>query len=276
MKNNEMESLESCDGVVMLPVTFGKASDGEIAVRDLARLPHLLIGGVTGSGKSGFLHSLVCSLVQNHSPEQVRFVLMDTKCVEFCLYEKLPHLYSPVIRETESHESDNLGRVSIDRRVVESVKNRLFQVDNASFKTENIESISHEENLGFCYMTDYVWTKETIKVTCLNEPELGSTILSNYFNRIYYPTFEKVGDIKEYFNEGVPILGTSSLSYNFEGGYDGWDDGDGTKWNNHPINGKICEFKEKDKYVVIFYIIRDDNKDVYVKLVFNEGEEMTY
>ena len=102
MKNNEMESFESCDGVVTLPVTFGKASDGEIAVRDLARLPHLLIGGVTGSGKSGFLHSLVCSLVQNHSPEQVRFVLMDTKCVEFCLYEKLPHLYSPVVRETGS------------------------------------------------------------------------------------------------------------------------------------------------------------------------------
>ena len=183
----------------------------------------------------------------------------------------------PVIRETESHEShDYLGRVSTDRRVVESVKKRLFQVDNASFKTENIESISHEENFGFCYMTDYVWTKETIKVTCLNEPELGSTILSNYFNRVYYPTFEKVGDIKEYFNEGVAILGTSSLSYNFEGGYDGWDDGDGTKWNDHPINGKICEFKEKDKYVVIFYIIRDDNKDVYVKLVFDEGEEMKY
>ena len=183
----------------------------------------------------------------------------------------------PVIRETESHEShDYLGRVSTDRRVVESVKNRQFQVDNASFKTENIESISHEENLGFCYMTDYVWTKETIKVTCLNEPELGSTILSYYFNKVYYPTFVKVGDIKEYFNEGVPISGTSSLSYNFEGGYDGWDDGDGTKWNDHPINGKICEFKEKDKYVVIFYIIRDDNKDAYAKIVFDEGEEMKY
>jgi len=87
---------------MLLPVIFGKMSNGEIVTRDLTRLPHLLIGGRTGSGKSVFLNSLICSLVQNRSPEHVRFVLMDPKCVEFCLYEKLPHLYSPVVRETES------------------------------------------------------------------------------------------------------------------------------------------------------------------------------
>ena len=84
-----------------LPVIFGKMSNGEIVTRDLAQLPHLLIGGLTGSGKSVFLNSLVCSFVQNRSPEQVRFVLMDPKRVEFGAYAKLPHLYSPIVHEPE-------------------------------------------------------------------------------------------------------------------------------------------------------------------------------
>lgn len=84
-----------------LPVIFGKMSNGEIVTRDLARLPHLLMGGLSGSGKSVFLNSLICSLVQTHSPEQLRFVLMDPKRVEFGIYAKLPHLYSPIAHEPE-------------------------------------------------------------------------------------------------------------------------------------------------------------------------------
>ena len=84
-----------------LPVIFGRTSTGEIVIRDLARLPHLLIGGLTGFGKSVFLNSLICSLVQNNPPEYIRFVLMDPKGVEFGAYAKLPHLYSPVIFRPE-------------------------------------------------------------------------------------------------------------------------------------------------------------------------------
>ena len=75
--------------------------NGEIISRDLAMMPHLLVGGVSGSGKSAFLHSLVCSLVQSYSPEQVRFILMDPKCIEFGCYERLPHLFSPIVKEPE-------------------------------------------------------------------------------------------------------------------------------------------------------------------------------
>lgn len=84
-----------------LPVVFGTMPNGEIISRNLAMMPHLLVGGMSGSGKSAFLHSLVCSLVQSYSPEQVRFILMDPKCVEFGCYERLPHLYSPIVKERE-------------------------------------------------------------------------------------------------------------------------------------------------------------------------------
>ena len=84
-----------------LPVVFGLMPNGEIISRDLAMMPHLLVGGVSGSGKSAFLHFLVCSLVQSYSPEQVRFILMDPKCVEFGCYERLPHLYSPIVKKLE-------------------------------------------------------------------------------------------------------------------------------------------------------------------------------
>ena len=56
---------------MVLPVAFGMYSTRQLAIRDFTRMPHLLIGGMTGTGKSMFLHSFVCSLVEKHSPEKV-------------------------------------------------------------------------------------------------------------------------------------------------------------------------------------------------------------
>lgn len=84
-----------------LPIIFGKMPGGEIVTRGLTRLPHLLIGGLPGSGKSVFLNSFICSFVQNNSSEQVGFVLMDSEMLEFGWYAKLPHLYSPIVHEPE-------------------------------------------------------------------------------------------------------------------------------------------------------------------------------
>ena len=92
--NEEMEKMT-------LPIRFGKDMDGRDVVRDLAKLPHLLIGGMTGSGKSVFLHSLICSLAESHSPKEVQFLLIDPKMVEFMVYERLPHLLEPVQHDTD-------------------------------------------------------------------------------------------------------------------------------------------------------------------------------
>lgn len=84
-----------------LPIVLGKTSNGEVVIRDLVRLPHLLIGGLTGFGKSVFLNSFICSLAQDNPPEHLRFVLIDPKGVEFGAYAKLPHLYLPVVDKPE-------------------------------------------------------------------------------------------------------------------------------------------------------------------------------
>ena len=84
-----------------LPMLLGKMPCGSSLVRNLAKLPQLLIAGATGRGKSVFLHSLICSLIQNKSPEEVRFVLMDPKCVEFNTYADLPHLLTPLVTDAK-------------------------------------------------------------------------------------------------------------------------------------------------------------------------------
>ena len=84
-----------------LMVEVGRDEQGRDVAVDLATLPHLLIGGATGQGKSVFLHSLICSLVQDHSPKEVEFVLMDPKRVEFSVYAKLPHLHAHIVYDTE-------------------------------------------------------------------------------------------------------------------------------------------------------------------------------
>ena len=85
----------------MKKISIGNTPDGVPVAVDIAQIGQLLVGGCTGQGKSMFLHSLICSLAAIHSPDEVRFVLMDPKGVEFGAYAKLPHLYSPVVNKPE-------------------------------------------------------------------------------------------------------------------------------------------------------------------------------
>ena len=82
-----------------LPVYAGVTSMDENIVADLAQMPHLLVGGVGASGKTNFLNSLICGLVRHRSPDEVRFVLYDPKCVEFTAYSSLPHAAFQVITD---------------------------------------------------------------------------------------------------------------------------------------------------------------------------------
>ncbi|WP_455139118.1 DNA translocase FtsK 4TM domain-containing protein [Thermophilibacter sp.] len=82
-----------------LDCAFGRDSEGRPIVVDLAGLPHLLVAGTTGSGKSVLLNAIIMSMLMRATPEQVRLIMVDPKRVEFTGYAGLPHLYVPVVTE---------------------------------------------------------------------------------------------------------------------------------------------------------------------------------
>ena len=82
-----------------LPLVFGKAVTGEIIAQDLAKMPHLLIAGATGSGKSVTVNGFIMGLVMSLSPDQLRLILVDPKTVEFAPYSDIPHLMVPVVTD---------------------------------------------------------------------------------------------------------------------------------------------------------------------------------
>lgn len=82
-----------------LNIIIGKDISGKLVSIDLNKLPHLLVAGTTGSGKSVCLNSMIASLVLNLSPEEVRFIMVDPKMVELTLFEDIPHLLMPVIKD---------------------------------------------------------------------------------------------------------------------------------------------------------------------------------
>ena len=84
---------------MLLPLYLGMTSQDEKLIVDLARLPHLLVCGVSGQGKSNMLNCIISGLARLLPPEQLRFVLFDPKCVEFAQYSALPHLAFPVITD---------------------------------------------------------------------------------------------------------------------------------------------------------------------------------
>jgi DNA segregation ATPase FtsK/SpoIIIE, S-DNA-T family len=94
-----VESSKFVHSASPITLAIGKDIHGRPFVSDLARMPHLLIGGFTGSGKSVGINAMIMSILFKASPEQVRFILIDPKMVELGIYEKLPHLLTPIISD---------------------------------------------------------------------------------------------------------------------------------------------------------------------------------
>lgn len=82
-----------------LPVALGKAIDGTIRISSLAKMPHLLVAGTTGSGKSVGINALILSLLYRHPPSECRMIMIDPKMLELSVYDGIPHLLSPVVTD---------------------------------------------------------------------------------------------------------------------------------------------------------------------------------
>jgi len=92
---------EYTDSPHPLIVALGKDVTGHVHFANIARMPHGLIAGTTGSGKSVSIHNMIISLLYRNSPDQLRFILVDPKRVELTLYNKIPHLLTPVITDAK-------------------------------------------------------------------------------------------------------------------------------------------------------------------------------
>ena len=90
---------------IKLPIALGKNISGSPMVGDLASMPHLLIAGTTGSGKSVCINTIILSLLYRHTPEKCKFILIDPKMLELSTYEGIPHLICPVITEAKKAAS---------------------------------------------------------------------------------------------------------------------------------------------------------------------------
>ena len=122
-----------------LPIALGQGSGGEAVVFDLAKMPHLLVAGATGSGKSVCLNAIVSCLITEKTPEDVRLLLVDPKRVELTPYNGIPHLMAPVVVETDTVVGflKGLIREMFDRyRQMEEVGVRNIEAYNERMPTK--------------------------------------------------------------------------------------------------------------------------------------------
>lgn len=100
-----------------LSLAIGKNIIGKPVISDLAKMPHLLVAGATGTGKSVTLHNLIFSLLYKNSPYDLKLIILDPKRVEFTTYNSLPHLYTPIIKDAKTAiKSLNWAAQEMDRR----------------------------------------------------------------------------------------------------------------------------------------------------------------
>ncbi len=131
-----------------LQIVIGKDVEGRSIISDLAKMPHLLIGGTTGSGKSVAINAMIMSILMRATPSEVRFIMIDPKRVEFTPYNGIPHLYVPVVTEPrEAASALSWGVAEMERRlkVFSKVGARNIGQYNAKVQSGQLEDENANE-----------------------------------------------------------------------------------------------------------------------------------
>ena len=149
-----IEATEFIHSPSKLTLAMGRDLHGRIRVTELAAMPHLLIAGSTGTGKSVFINSLMMSILFKASPEDVKMVLVDPKRLELSLYENIPHLIAPVVTDPKiasnvlrnaTKEMENRLKLLAQRGVRNIDQyNRTFKKEQSLSLFDNIEEPQHK------------------------------------------------------------------------------------------------------------------------------------
>ena len=128
---------------IKLPIALGKSISGLPITGDLSTMPHLLIAGTTGSGKSVCINTIILSLLYKHSPEKCKFILIDPKMLELSTYEGIPHLICPVITEAKK-------AASVLGWVVKEMENRYKLMTKVGVR--NIDGYNEKHKISMPYI----------------------------------------------------------------------------------------------------------------------------
>ncbi len=149
-----LESRHYDKSSAKLPLILGKDIGGQAILADLSKMPHLLVAGTTGSGKSVAVNTMIMSLLYRLSPEQCRFIMIDPKMLELSVYDDIPHLLSPVVTEPGKaivalkwavHEMENRYR-NMSKLGVRNIEGYNQRIRDA---LKNGEEIMHKVQTGF-------------------------------------------------------------------------------------------------------------------------------
>ena len=138
LSNNDFNKKD-----IRLPIALGKNISGIPVIGDLASMPHLLIAGTTGSGKSVCINTIILSLLYRHTPDRCKFILIDPKMLELSTYEGIPHLLCPVITEAKK-------AASVLGWVVKEMENRYRLMTKEGVR--NIDSYNAKHTLAMPYI----------------------------------------------------------------------------------------------------------------------------
>jgi len=138
-----IESQEFTNSKSKLTLSFGKDINGRIVVGDLATMPHLLIAGSTGTGKSVAINAMIMSILYKSTPDQVRLILVDPKRLELGNYEGVPHLYTPIITEAKvaAHALRNAVK-EMERRLKLLAERGVRNIDQYNRLFDDNQSLS--------------------------------------------------------------------------------------------------------------------------------------